>query len=127
MDKTIDGEPKNVMMSAFGAHYDIKQVIVVDKDVDISSSEEIEWAVATRFQADRDLLVVAGALGSKLDPTSNDGISAKMGLDATAPVDAPELAFKRIRVKGEDQVDLATALQADPNAAFARILAEVRS
>ena len=127
VDKTNDGEPKNVMMSAFGAHYDIKQVIVVDKDVDISSTDEIEWAVATRFQADRDLLVVAGALGSKLDPTSNDGISAKMGLDATAPVDAPELAFKRIRVKGEDQVDLAVALQADPNAAFARILAEVRS
>ena len=55
MDKTNDGEPKNVMMSAFGAHYDIKQVVVVDKDVDISMSEEIEWAVATRFQADRDL------------------------------------------------------------------------
>ncbi|MCK1312397.1 MULTISPECIES: UbiD family decarboxylase [unclassified Bradyrhizobium] len=127
IDKTNDGEPKNVMMSAFGAHYDVKQVVVVDKDVDISSTDEIEWAVATRFQADRDLLVVAGALGSKLDPTSNDGISAKMGLDATAPIDAPELAFKRIRVKGEDQVDLAAALQADPNAAFARILAEVRS
>ncbi|MGY3355301.1 2,5-furandicarboxylate decarboxylase 1 [Bradyrhizobium sp. GM0.4] len=127
IDKTNDGEPKNVMMSAFGAHYDVKQVVVVDKDVDISSTDEIEWAVATRFQADRDLLVVAGALGSKLDPTSNDGISAKMGLDATAPIDAPELDFKRIRVKGEDQVDLAAALQADPNAAFARILAEVRS
>jgi 2,5-furandicarboxylate decarboxylase 1 len=126
MDKTNDGEPKNVMMCAFGAHYDIKQVVVVDKDVDISSSEEIEWAVATRFQADRDLMVVAGALGSKLDPTTDNGISAKMGLDATAPVNAPELAFKRIRVKGEEEVDLATDLQADPGAAIARLLAEAR-
>ena len=115
------------MMCAFGAHYDIKQVIVVDKDVDISSSEEIEWAVATRFQADRDLMVVAGALGSKLDPTTDNGISAKMGLDATAPVNAPELAFKRIRVKGEEEVDLATALQADPGAAVARFLSETRA
>jgi len=127
IDKANDGEPKNIMMCAFGAHYDIKQVIVVDKDVDISSSEEIEWAVATRFQADRDLMVVAGALGSKLDPTTDNGISAKMGLDATAPVSAPELAFKRIRVKGEDEVDLATALQADPGAAVARLLVETRT
>lgn len=127
MDKTNDGEPKNVMMCAFGAHYDIKQVVVVDKDVDISSPEEIEWAVATRFQADRDLMVVAGALGSKLDPTTDNGISAKMGLDATAPVSAPELAFKRIRVKGEEEVDLAKALQADPSAAVARYLAEART
>ena len=44
-----------------------------------------------------------------------------------APVDAPELAFKRIRVKGEEEVDLATALQADPSAAVARLLAEARA
>jgi 2,5-furandicarboxylate decarboxylase 1 len=127
VNKTNDGEPKNIMMCAFGAHYDIKQVVVVDKDVDISSSDEIEWAVATRFQADRDLMVVSGALGSKLDPTTDNGISAKMGLDATAPVGAPELAFERIRVKGEEEVDLATALQANPGAAVARLLAETRA
>lgn len=123
VEKTNDGEPKNVMMCAFGAHYDIKQVIVVDKDVDISSSEEIEWAVATRFQADRDLMIVSGALGSKLDPTSDDGVSAKMGLDATAPVRAPELAFERIRVKGEEDVNLSTVLQADRGIAIAQFLA----
>jgi len=126
IDKVADGEPKNIIMSAFGAHYDIKQVVVVDKDVNISDSDEIEWAVATRFQADRDLLVVSGALGSRLDPTANNGISAKMGLDATVPVDAPELDFERIRVKGEDEVDLAAVLQKDPNAAFSRALARAR-
>ncbi|WOH53405.1 UbiD family decarboxylase [Bradyrhizobium sp. sBnM-33] len=122
IDKTSDGEPKNIIMCAFGAHYDIKQVVVVDKDVNIDDSEEIEWAIATRFQADRDLLIVSGALGSKLDPTTRDGISAKMGLDATVPVDAPELDFKRIHVKGEEQVDLAYALQKNPAPALSRVL-----
>ncbi|WP_024508913.1 UbiD family decarboxylase [Bradyrhizobium sp. ARR65] len=126
IDKITDGEPKNIIMAAFGAHYDIKQVVVVDKDVNIGDSEEIEWAVATRFQADRDLLVVSGALGSKLDPTTSSGISAKMGIDATVPVGAPELDFKRIHVKGEEEVDLGTVLQKDPNAAFSRVLARAR-
>lgn len=60
--------------------------------------------MATRFQADRDLMVVSSALGSKLDPTTDNGIGAKMGLDATAPVTALQLAFKRIRIKGEEDV-----------------------
>ena len=89
IEKTTDGEPKNIIMGAFAGHYDVKQVVVVDTDVDIDDPDEIEWAVATRFQADRDLLVVPGAQGSKLDPSSDDGISAKMGLDATKPVDRP--------------------------------------
>jgi 2,5-furandicarboxylate decarboxylase 1 len=126
IDKITDGEPKNIIMSAFGAHYDVKQVVVVDKDVNIGDSEEIEWAIATRFQADRDLLVVSGALGSKLDPTTDNGIGAKMGLDATVPVDAPELDFKRIHVKGEEEVNLADVLQKDPNAALPRVLARAR-
>ncbi|MCK1479480.1 UbiD family decarboxylase [Bradyrhizobium sp. 197] len=126
IEKVEDGEPKNIIMSAFGAHYDIKQVVVVDRDVNINDPDEIEWAVATRFQADRDLLIVSGAQGSKLDPSAHKGISAKMGLDATIPVDAPEPEFKRIHVKGEEFVDLATALQKDPNAAFARLVAQAR-
>ena len=73
-------------MGAFGGHYDVKQVVVVDMDVDIDDPNEIEWAIATRFQADRDLVVVSGAQGSKLDPSSDDGISAKMGIDATKPL-----------------------------------------
>jgi len=126
MHKIADGEPKNVIMCAFGAHYDIKQVVIVDKDVNISDPDEIEWAVATRFQADRDLVVISGALGSKLDPTTNNGIGAKMGLDATVPVDAPELEFKRIHVKGEEDVDLAAVLEKDPNAAFSRVVSRAR-
>src|SRR6185437_12838866 len=76
IDKKSQGEPKNIIMGAFGGHYDIKQVVVVDMDVNIDDETEIEWAIATRFQADRDLVIVSGAQGSKLDPSSDNGISA---------------------------------------------------
>jgi 2,5-furandicarboxylate decarboxylase 1 len=123
IDKTSPGEPKNIIMGAFGGHYDIKQVVVVDIDVDIDDPNEIEWAIATRFQADRDLVVVSGAQGSKLDPSSADGISAKMGIDATKPLATEPMAFKRIHVKGIESVDLGRLLQDDPKAAFARTVA----
>lgn len=122
IDKTNNGEPKNIIMGAFGGHYDLKQVVIVDMDVDIDDPHEIEWAIATRFQADRDLLVVSGAQGSKLDPSSDGGISAKMGLDATKPIEAEPMVFKRIHVHGLEDVDLARALQSDPKAALAAIL-----
>jgi 2,5-furandicarboxylate decarboxylase 1 len=122
LDKKSNGEPKNVIMGAFGGHYDVKQVVVVDLDVDIDSPHEVEWAIATRFQADRDLVVVSGAQGSKLDPSTDDGISAKMGIDATKPVEAEPLVFKRIHVRGEEDVDLGEALQQDPRSALAQIL-----
>lgn len=123
IDKANGGEPKNIIMGAFGGHYDIKQVVVVDMDVDIDDPNEIEWAIATRFQADRDLVVVSGAQGSKLDPSSADGISAKMGLDATKPLSTEPMAFQRIHVRGIENVDLGRALQSDPRAAFARLVA----
>jgi 2,5-furandicarboxylate decarboxylase 1 len=123
IDKASDGEPKNIIMGAFGGHYDVKQVVVVDMDVDIDNPNEIEWAVATRFQADRDLVIVSGAQGSKLDPSSQDGISAKMGIDATKPISTEPMAFMRIHVKGVENVDLGRMLQIDPKAAFARMIA----
>ena len=122
IDKKSQGEPKNIIMGAFGGHYDIKQVVVVDMDVNIDDETEIEWAVATRFQADRDLVIVSGAQGSKLDPSSDNGISAKMGIDATKPLSTDPMEFKRIHVKGVEKVDLDKALQKDPKAAFARIV-----
>lgn len=106
LDKRQNGEGKNVILGAFAAHYDIKHVVVVDTDVDIHDPQEVEWAVATRFQADRDLVVIGNSQGSKLDPSTDDGVGAKMGLDATIPVDAPEMKYKRIRIPGEDTLDL---------------------
>lgn len=123
--KTHEGQPKNVICAAFGAHYDIKQVIVVDDDVQVHEPQQVEWAVATRFQADRDLVVINGAQGSALDPSTTvgqdfgdgvappshlQGLSAKMGLDATRPVVYHEHVFTKVRIPGEDQVDLAALI-----------------
>ena len=58
--------------------------------------------MATRFQADRDLVIVPESQGSKLDPSNRDGVGAKMGIDATKPLAAAEMTFKRIRVPGEE-------------------------
>ena len=118
MRKRRESEGKNVIMAAFGAHFDLKQVIVVDDDVDVHNPAEVEWAVATRFQADRDLVVVAGAQGSPLDPSTtltgrDDGMSAKMGLDATRPLSYAGHTFTRVRVPGEEKVDLEKSI--DPN------------
>ena len=132
-DKKREGEAKNVILCAFGAHYDIKQVVVVDTDVDVHDPEEIEWAVATRFQADRDLVLIEGAQGSPLDPSTTvgqpadapphrQGVSAKMGFDATRPVVYPAHVFTRVRIPGEDKVDLDALVAAD-NAGFAAYLA----
>jgi len=112
MHKRSEGEAKNVILGAFGGHYDLKTVIVVDEDVNIHNAREVEWAVTTRFQADRDLVVITDAQGSKLDPSANNGVGAKMGLDATVRLDAPAGKFTRIRVPGEDSVDLASVVDA---------------
>jgi 2,5-furandicarboxylate decarboxylase 1 len=113
------GEAKNVIMACFAAHYDVKHVIVVDEDVDIHDPRSVEWAVATRFQADRDLVIVSGAQGSKLDPSTDDGYGAKMGMDATVPIGAPEFRFTRIRVPGQDEIDLETCI--DPTVTLAAL------
>lgn len=119
------GEARNIAMATFGTHYDIKQVTVVDDDVDIHDSTEVEWAVATRFQAGSDLIVVTAAQGSKLDPSSDDGVSDKMALDATKlfPLETEKAQFRftRIRVPGAEEVDLGERLEGDA-AALAAIL-----
>ncbi|GAA4322126.1 UbiD family decarboxylase [Pigmentiphaga soli] len=112
MRKTHEGSAKNVIFSAFSMHHDVKQVIVVDEDIDIFDPQEVEWAVATRFQADRDLIVAANCRSSRLDPTSRGGVGSKLGLDATKPVDAPPEQFLRIGVPGRDTVDVDAARSA---------------
>jgi 2,5-furandicarboxylate decarboxylase 1 len=110
--KRQSGEAKNVIMGAFAGHYDLKHVIVVDEDVNIHNARDVEWAVVTRSQPDRDLVIIANAQGSKLDPSSRDGVSAKFGIDATIPLSAPPGKFRRIRVPGEEAVDPAAVVDA---------------
>jgi 2,5-furandicarboxylate decarboxylase 1 len=111
VDHPQPGEVKNVILGAMATHYDIKHVTVVDADVDVHGPQEVEWAVATRFQADRDLVRVDATQGSKLDPSTNAGVGSKLGFDATVPPGSPEMTFLRIRVPGEEDVDLDAALQ----------------
>ncbi len=127
LKKRRESEAKNVIMAAFGAHFDVKQVIVVDDDVDVHNPTEVEWAVATRFQADRDLLVVSGAQGSPLDPSTTltgrlDGTSAKMGLDATRPLTYAGHTFTRVRIPGEETIDLAKVINANPQPVIDQLL-----
>lgn len=75
----------NAAMAAFTGHPSMKQVIVVDEDVDIYDDRQVEWAVATRFQASRGLLVVNNAAGSSLDPSA-EGTTSKVAIDATRPL-----------------------------------------
>ncbi|MFA7679031.1 MAG: UbiD family decarboxylase [Pigmentiphaga sp.] len=106
MKKEYEGSAKNVIFSALAMHHDVKQVIVVDEDIDIYNPQEVEWAVATRFQAHSDLVVVDNCRASRLDPTSRGGIGSKLGLDATKPVNAPVEQFLRIGVPGRNELDI---------------------
>ena len=80
--------------AAFRGHGSLKHVWVVDEDVNPLDPHDVEWAVATRFQADRDLVVLTDQPSSSLDPSARHtpgqkSRTAKMGLDATVPWDTP--------------------------------------
>lgn len=104
--KTQEGQARNVVMAAFAAHADVKQVTVVDEDVDVHDPTAVEWAVATRFQASRDAIVIPRAQGSKLDPSADGGVSDKLGLDATMPLDRDDFTYTTVHVPGEDDPGL---------------------
>jgi len=62
--------------------------------------EDVEWAIATRFQADRDMVIISNALGT------DEGLGAKMGLDATVPLNAPVVKFEKISIPGVDDIKI---------------------
>jgi 2,5-furandicarboxylate decarboxylase 1 len=80
------GEAKHVIPIVLGVDHYLKLVIVVDDDIDVFDESDVLWAVATRMQADRDLVVIGGSLGAILDPSADEqGLTAKLGIDATRP------------------------------------------
>ena len=86
LKKTHDGQPKQAIMAALGAYFYVKCVIVVDEDVNIWDESDVLWAIATRVHWDEDLVMVKDAMGSILDPASNEGeLVTKVGIDATKP------------------------------------------
>ncbi len=89
-------DPERAIDAAFRAHRSMKHLFVVDEDIDIDKSEEIEWAMATRFQADSDL-VTRREKGSSLDPSSDPEthITTKVGFDLTVPWGKDKEEFKR--------------------------------
>ena len=85
IEQRISGQAKNAILAVLGADLYMKRVVVVDHDVDIFNDRQVNWAIATRCQPDRDIAVVTNARGSDLDPsTKEDGNTAKWGVDATA-------------------------------------------
>jgi 2,5-furandicarboxylate decarboxylase 1 len=85
IEQRISGQAKNAILAVLGADLYMKRVVVVDHDVDVFNDRQVNWAIATRCQPDRDIAIITNARGSDLDPsTKEDGNTAKWGVDATA-------------------------------------------
>lgn len=97
VDPRRDGEAKQILMMALGAIPRLKHAVAVNTDVDISDDEGVLWALATRFQGDRDLFVMPNVSGTEMDPSSYTlhdqwtpgELRTQVGFDATLPVGVP--------------------------------------
>ncbi|TAK09474.1 UbiD family decarboxylase [bacterium] len=109
IEQRVPGQAKNAILAVLGADLYMKRVVVVDHDVDIFNDRQVNWAIATRCQPDRDVTIISNARGSDLDPsTKEDGYTAKWGVDATAKPSLgayvprnqiPAKVWKRINLK----------------------------
>src|SRR6516165_5899904 len=113
--KKQPGEGKNALLAALSV-MDLKHVVVVDDDIDVFDPTEVEWAIATRVQGDKDVMVVGNARAKPLDPSLPQGYGvvptgAKVGIDATIPEGIPREHYERItyayaeRAKIDDYVN----------------------
>jgi 2,5-furandicarboxylate decarboxylase 1 len=98
--KKQPGEAKNALLAALSV-MDLKHVVVVDDDIDVNDPTEVEWAIATRVQGDKDIFVVPNARAKPLDPSLPQGAGvvptgAKVGIDATIPDGIPKEHYERI-------------------------------
>jgi 2,5-furandicarboxylate decarboxylase 1 len=105
--KRHEEDGRRAIWAAFRGHTSLKHVVVVDADVDLYDSAAVEWAIATRFQADRDLVILTEQPGSSLDPSATQMLgqkarTAKMGLDATAPLGEARRGYERVRYGSVD-------------------------
>ncbi len=102
IEKRGPDDGRAAIEAAFRGHGSLKHVVVVDTDVNPYDPTEVEWAIATRFQANRDLVLLSDRPGSSLDPSGlhepgKKARTAKMGLDATIPWGAERAAFEKVR------------------------------
>ncbi len=127
----VPGEARNAIAACFGALVNVKNVFVVDPDVDIFSDEQMDWALATRFQPDRDLMVVEGLRTLPLDPSLTSGrTGAKAGFDLTWPFGSGARLETRVpeppRFAGQRFPSVETALAHGPKF-FEELMAAVGS
>jgi 2,5-furandicarboxylate decarboxylase 1 len=115
------GEGKNALLAALSV-MDLKHVVVVDDDIDVFNGEEVEWAIATRVQGDRDIMIIPGARAKPLDPSlpvMPPGMvptGAKVGVDATISEGIPHERYERISYAYADTAKIADYVdgKADP-------------
>jgi 2,5-furandicarboxylate decarboxylase 1 len=105
------GEGKNALLAALTAQ-DIKHVVVVDDDIDVFDATDVEWAIATRVQGDKDVIIIPGARAKPLDPSlavTPPGVvptGAKVGIDATIGEGIPRERFERIAYAYADRAKI---------------------
>ncbi|HEX9118620.1 MAG TPA: UbiD family decarboxylase, partial [Anaerolineae bacterium] len=85
IEKTAEGQAQQAAQLLVGLDHYVKLVVVVDKDIDPADESAVMWAMATRMQADRDLTILPHTICNRLDPSSDDGLGAKLLIDATRP------------------------------------------
>ncbi len=110
--KRLEGEPKNALMAAFSAHPSLKMATVVDADIDPTDPVAVEYAIATRCQADRDFIIIPNTKGSSLDPSSDQAnlLTTKVGIDATASLLKSKEGFEIAKIPGEEKTKLSDYL-----------------
>ncbi len=88
IDKQSEEDPKKAIQAAFDGHGSCKHVYIVDSDINIYNPLDIEWAMATRFQGDKDMFIFDKAPGSSLDPSAELGSknTTRVGFDLTKPL-----------------------------------------
>jgi UbiD family decarboxylase len=92
-----DGDGIKAIHAALDGHRSMKQVIVVDEDIDIANPIRVEWALMTRWQPDTDTVILTGQKGSSLDPSRDeDGSTSKIGMDATLPIGVDRGPFESV-------------------------------
>ena len=98
--KKNESDPKKIIQKTFELHRSLKQVTIVDEDIDPNNAESIEYAMATRFQADKDLIIIKNVRGSSLDPSSDQQKlrTTKMGIDATRPFSKRSEGFELAKI-----------------------------
>jgi 3-polyprenyl-4-hydroxybenzoate decarboxylase len=115
----VPGEARNAIAACLGALANIKNVFIVDPDIDIFSDEQMNWALATRFQPDRDLIVLTGMRTLPLDPSlTGERVGSKAGFDLTWPFGAGDRLEARVpeppRFKGKRYPSVEAALADGP-------------